>query len=307
MLLATTRFGNMPTQQWIDDRIFAVTVIYVEFWDASQPLPPHALIVNAIGDAKLCSEELMRADALLACSAAPIINPPALVWATGRAENAQRLAETPGVVTPPIATLLRAEILTADHLSFPLLLLAPAIHTGQHFTLVENREGLESAVEALPGDQLMAIQYLDARGPDGMARKYRVMCVDGKLFPLHLAVSSDWKVHYFTSAMATHAAYRVEEQRFSEDMPAALGERTMVALEGLFSKIGLDYVGVDFALAPDGSILLFEANATMKVIAPPPEPIWDYRRRATCDVQEAAKRMASSRAGVGNRTAPSAT
>lgn len=144
----------------------------------------------------------------------------------------------------------------------------------------------------------MAIQYLDARGPDGMARKYRVMCIDGKLFPLHFAISADWKVHYFTAAMATHAAHRAEERRFLVDMPAALGEPAMAALEGVCSEIGLDYVGIDFALAPDGSILLFEADATMVVIAPPPETMWDYRRRAVCDVLEAAKRMASSRAGI---------
>lgn len=60
LLPATTHLGKLPTQQWIDDRIFAVTVVYVEFWDASQPLPTHALIVNAIGDADLCGEALTR-------------------------------------------------------------------------------------------------------------------------------------------------------------------------------------------------------------------------------------------------------
>ncbi len=299
LLLATERLGNMPTRQWVDERIFAVTVIYVEFWDASQPLPPHALVVNAIGDADLCGEALARAEDLLAQTAAPVINPPARVRTTGRADNARRFAAIPGVVAPKIATLARAEILAADGFRFPLLLRAPGFHTGRHFLFVENRECLANAVETLPGDPLMAIQYLDARGPDGMARKYRVMCIDGKLFPLHLAISADWMVHYFTAAMATHAAYRAEERRFLEDMPEALGERAFAALEGLFSEIRLDYAGADFALAPDGSLLLFEANATMVVIAPPPEPMWDYRRATAADVLEAAKRMASSRAGIG--------
>ncbi len=289
----------MPTRQWIDERIFAVTVIYVEFWDAAQPLPPHELIVNVIGDADLCSEALTRAEDLLAQTATPVINPPALVRATGRADNARRLAVMPGVVAPKIATLRRAEILAAESFRFPLLLRAPGFHTGRHFLYVENRDSLANAVETLPGDPLMAIQYLDARGPDGMARKYRVMCIGGKLFPLHLAISAGWMVHYFTAAMATHAAYRAEERRFLEDMPGALGERAMAALEALFSEIGLDYVGADFALAPDGSLLLFEANATMVVIAPPPEPMWDYRRAAAANVLGAAKRMASSRAGIG--------
>jgi hypothetical protein len=93
----------------------------------------------------------------------------------------------------------------------------------------------------------MAIEYLDARGPDGVARKYRVMFIEGKMFPLHLAISHHWKVHYFTSGMADNAAHREEERRFLENMPAALGERAMAALDEIRSEVGLDYFGVDFA------------------------------------------------------------
>jgi hypothetical protein len=57
----------------------------------------------------------------------------------------------------------------------------------------------------------------------------------------------------------------------------------------------LDYAGVDFALAPDGRVLLFEANATMVVFPPPPDPIWDYRRGAVDAVLAAATRMLLAR------------
>ena len=80
-------------------------------------------------------------------------------------------------------------------------------------------------------------------------------------------------------------------------MPTALGERAMAARDEIRSKIGLDYFGVDFALAADGSVLLFEANAAM--VAPPPEPIWDYRRGPVAAILEAAKRMALSRVLAG--------
>jgi hypothetical protein len=72
-----------------------------------------------------------------------------------------------------------------------------------------------------------------------------------------------------------------------------------MALDEIRSKVGLDYFGVDFA--PDGSVLLFEANAAMVVIAPPPEPIWDYRRGPVAAILEAAKRMALSRVLAGRR------
>jgi glutathione synthase/RimK-type ligase-like ATP-grasp enzyme len=121
------------------------------------------------------------------------------------------------------------------------------------------------------------------------------MFIDSVPYPLHLAISDDWKVHYFTAAMAANAGYREEERRFLEDMPAVLGERAMAALAGIAAALGLDYAGVDFALAPDGSVLLFEANATMVIHPPDPDPIWDNRRPAVDTVLRAVKQMLARR------------
>jgi hypothetical protein len=286
----------MHTRQWLDDRLFAVTVLHVEFQDTATPLPPHALIVNIVGDADLCAEALECAQTAINQSPAPVLNPPACVKPTTREENARRLAALPGVIAPRIVRLNREQILSDEGLTFPLLLRSPGFHTGFHFLRVEMRDALPEALASLPGDDLLAIEYLDARGADGMARKYRVMFIGGKMFPLHLAISSDWKVHYFSAAMADDAIHREEERRFLEDMPSALGEKAMRALERIGMEVGVDYFGIDFGLAPDGSLLLFEANATMVVLAPPPDPIWDYRRRAVAEIIGAAKSMALAKA-----------
>ena len=114
---------------------------------------------------------------------------------------------------------------------------------------------------------------MDARGADGMARKYRVMFVDGVAYPVHLAISADWKVHYATSGMAQNATYRSEERRFLENMRAVLGPHAIAALDQICATLELQYAGIDFALAPNGSVLLFEANATMIVSPPNPDPM----------------------------------
>ncbi len=296
LLLVAAKGGNIPTQLLLDDRVFAVTAVYTEFADPAQPLPTHALAFNAIGDADLCAEALTCAEDVLARTTAPIVNPPSLVRATGRVENARRLAKLDGVVAPAIVSLPRAMLMTRPDLRYPLLLRAPGFHTGRHFVRVERPEALASAIAALPGEELLAIEYLDARGPDGMARKFRVMIVDGALYPLHLAIAPQWKVHYFTADMAAKPAYRDEERRFLDDMPAVLGPRAMAALAAIGRTLGLDYAGVDFALAPDGAVLLFEANATMVVNPPDPDPMWDYRRAATTRILDAAKQMLLTRA-----------
>jgi glutathione synthase/RimK-type ligase-like ATP-grasp enzyme len=296
LLLVAARGGNLPTQLWLDDRRFAVTAIYPDFYDPAQPLPAHVLVVNAIGDADFCADALARAECLLRTTAAPVINRPERVRVTGRALNARRLGAIAGVIAPRTEARRASELAADPQLRFPLLLRRPGFHTGQHFLRVEAREGLPAALAELGAEELLAIEYLDARAADGMARKYRVMCIDGVLFPLHLAVSRDWKVHYFSAANAESADHRAEERLFLEAMPAVLGTRAMQALTEIFATLGLDYAGVDFGLAADGSVLLFEANATMVVFPPPPDPLWDYRRPAITAVLEAAASLVLRRA-----------
>jgi hypothetical protein len=180
--------------------------------------------------------------------------------------------------------------------NFPLLLRASGYHTGQHFIRVETAAALADATASLPGNDPLAITYLDARGPDGMARKYRAMFINGKVYPLHLAISADWKVHYFSAAMEAEPAFRAEEDRFLRDMPAVIGESAMAALSDIQAALGLDYGGIDFGLGPDGALLLFEANATMAIIPPDFRPIWDYRRQAVSTAFAAAQRMLARRA-----------
>ena len=296
LLLVAARGGNIPTQQILDDQIFAVSALYAEFCDPAQPLPGHAVVFNAIGDADLCGEALSRAEEILKRSRAPVVNPPARVRATGRAANAQRLAKLPGMVAPSIRLVTKADLAQAGDLAFPLLLRAPGFHTGRHFVRVERAADIAAAAAPLPGDPLLAIEYLDARGADGLARKYRVMIIDGVLYPLHLAISHDWKVHYFTADMAADTAHRDEERRFLEDMPSVLGPRAMAALVAIGRTLQLDYAGVDFGLRADGALLLFEANATMVINPPDPDPIWDYRRAPITAALDAAKRLLLAKA-----------
>ncbi|HUB95724.1 MAG TPA: tetratricopeptide repeat protein [Stellaceae bacterium] len=301
LLLISALGGNVPTRPLIDDRIFRVSALAAEYADLTA-LPPHALLFNAVGDADLAGAALDAAERVAASSNAPLINPPAAVRFTGRAETARRLAGIAGLRTPRIVLAEKVRV-TPDRLAAhgivpPLLLRSPGFHTGRHFVRVENPAELEAAAAALPGRALFAIEYLDARGRDGNARKYRVMIVDRRLYPLHLAISRDWKVHYFTADMEASEAHRAEEAAFLADMNAILGERARAALEAAAARLGLDYGGIDFALSPEGDVQVFEANATMVVNPPPAGARWDYRRAAVQRVLDAAGRMLAERAGI---------
>jgi hypothetical protein len=306
LLLASVRGGNLPAFPLLDPTIFAVSTVAMEFYATAMKLPPHDIVVNAIGDADLCRPALLAANALLACSRAPAINAPAVVLPTGRIENARRLAAIPGVVAPRIRAWPRAALLEPDAavaladagFGWPLLLRAPGFHTGRHFVRVDAPGELTQAAAGLPGAELLVLDYVAPPSEDGLFRKFRVMRVDGVMYPLHLAVSTHWKVHYFTAAMAGNANYRAEEARFLTDMKSFLGPRARAALSDIFDALGLDYAGIDFALTRDRRVVLFEANATMAIIPPGAEPIWDYRRAPIADVVAATVRMLRTRAGV---------
>ena len=303
LLLASSTGGNIPMRHILDDLVFQTSIVFVEFYPAATPLPPHRIVVNAIGDADLAAPALVAAQSLLALTAAPVVNSPAAVARTGRGDIGQLLAGIPGLITSGAVTLPRALLEGADAgvtlarhgFDFPLLIRTPGFHTCRHFLRIETIAELPAALAELPGDDLTVLRYLDARAPDGNVRKYRVMMIDGELFPLHVAISTEWKIHYFTADMADRPEHRAEDAAFLENMAAVLGPLAMAALAGIQLRLGLDYAGIDFGLNAKGEILLFEANATMVVNPPEPDEKWAYRRPAVERIFAAVRKMLMER------------
>jgi hypothetical protein len=291
--------GNIITTRFLDDRVVQTTTLVVEGYLADMSLPPHDVLLNAVSDADRGAGALDIAARIARRSTARVINSPTAVAATDRVGNARRLGRLAGVITPriarvPITSLLaptRAEHLAALGFSWPLLLRAPGFHTGEHFVRVEHPSHLAAAAVQLPGDDALVMAFLDTRAPDGTFRKYRVMIVEGVLYPLHLAISHDWKVHYFTADMAERADYRALDATFLADMFTTLGERAIAALERIRETLALDYAGIDFGLDANNNVIVYEANATMIVLPPDADARWEYRRAPVERITSAVKQM----------------
>jgi Tetratricopeptide repeat len=305
LLLLSAAGGNIPTATILDDRQFRTTVLVADYADPRMPLPHHDLVFNSIGDADLCREALEAADCLLRRTDRPVINHPRAVLETGRASNAARLRGLPNVIVPRMVNVPRrllagaqAQAVVAESgFSLPFLVRAPGFHTGRHFVRVENLQELNAAVAQFPGDEVWLIDQLDARDGDGFFRKLRVMIIDGKIYPLHLAISRHWKIHYFKADMANSPENRRVDEAFLNDMPRFIGPRGMAALERVNAALDLDYGGIDFAVNADGDILVFEANATMVMVPLSDDQKWDYRRPAFDAVFGAIRAMLLDRAG----------
>ncbi|HEY4015764.1 MAG TPA: tetratricopeptide repeat protein [Polyangiaceae bacterium] len=306
LLLVLSAMGNnVPIDQLLDDRVFLKWTLVAEFSDPNGELPPHDLVFNGIGDADRCAFALDVTASALSRAKAAILNPPSRVRETGRIANATRLGTIPGVVTAAIQEWSRDALAAPDaptalvrqSFRWPVLLRSPGFHTGEHFVKVDDAAALQNAVAGLPGATLFVIQFLDTRGSDAMFRKYRAMIVDGQLFPLHVAISANWKVHYFSADMAQHPEHRAEDEAFLRDMPRVLGPRAVRALASVRDRLGLDYGGIDFAIDGQGNVVVFEANATMVIVQSPGDERWRYRIEPVEQVRMAVRRMLLKTAG----------
>jgi len=303
LVLVSARGGDLVTNVFLDDEIFATYLFAVETYRDGLQLPEHDVMWCAIGDADRAGDALACTARIAAASGRPLVNEPQRVAATGRVANARRFARRAGLVVPRTARIARAQ-LTPASLSqrgwrFPLLLRSPGFHAGRNFVRVDDAGELAAAIQGLPGSDLLAIAFLDVRAADGRVRKYRLLFVDGVPYPVHLAVGTDWKVHYFSAEMETNAGAREEEQRFLNHPAGMLGERAWSTLVALGAELGLDYAGVDFALDVHGNVVLFEANATMAVYPPPQDERWAYRRPSVDRIIAAVRRLLVRRAGNG--------
>jgi hypothetical protein len=295
LLLRSAVDGNIPLTAVLDDRIFQWITLFVESFDEGMRLPPHAVVFNAVGNADLRTRALDKAEAVLRATTAPVINHPTGVRHTGRARIADRLRHVPGIVTPRML-VRRRDALEGDlGLGWPILVRSLGFHTGEHFVKVEDPADLSAALATLPGDELLVIEYLDTRGDDGVFRKYRVLTIDGGLYPLHLAAARDWKVHYFT---ADHRSeFQRQEREFLENPQAALGSDAVAALQRAARALAFDYGGIDFALDRRNRVVVFEANPTMTIVLPSTDPDQAYRRDAAERAIGATRAMISDRAG----------
>ncbi len=235
-------------------------------------LPDYDLVFNAIGEPDVASLYADRVRRFASRCSRPILNPHEVVTLTQRHRLAAFMGDIEDVVNmpcirldrPPASSEALSGVLAQKGLTFPVLIRPVGSHGGKQFERCETMAELELQIRAI-NDICYLTSYCDYASADGYYRKYRIIYVDRKPLPYHLAISEHWKVHYETAGMEQHLWRIDEEYRFLQDPEKVLGARAMSTLAYIGSRLNFDYGGIDFTLLPDGRILVFEANPTMLV------------------------------------------
>jgi Tfp pilus assembly protein PilF len=307
LVLLSAADGNVPLRYLISRDRYAVVKWLVEYGEPGQEarLPPYDFVFNAIGEPELPAATHAAATRFARVCHAPFLNRPDRVMATGRPDLPALLAGLPDVVVPQVARWRAGDAPPGAWLDAGPVLVRPlGSHGGSGLVRAANEA--EFAQATAPHPACDVTMFHDFASPDGLFRKYRMVFVDRRPLPYHLAVGDRWLVHYFSSDMLGDAARRAEEQKFLADPEAVLGKRAVAALTAIARRLDLDYGGIDFSLLPseDGAqrVLVFEANATMVVHPEAEGGLLAYKNAAVRAILDAFDAMVAARcADAGGR------
>ncbi len=223
------------------------------------------VLLNAISDADVFGPELE----VLAETAETVINHPAKCLQNTRDWLAHTFADETEFVVPKTHRIAarrdRSDVLGELDLRFPLLLRPVGSQTGEGLEKYETAKDFTKAKYILEESYLT--EFHEFRSEDAWYRKYRCWWIGGKVVPNHLFVHAHWKVHSAASRLGTMAerpSLQDEEQAFLGDDTSDRRKQIDRMMHTLAEANGLDYFGVDFSFLPNGQIVVFEANATMR-------------------------------------------
>ena len=269
LVLMSADAGNTPDRYLLPADRYSRVRWFIEYAREAQfaALPDFDVVFNAIADPDLTARTAPNVARFLETCTRPVLNPPDRIGRTSRDQTAGLLTGIEGLVVPQTARIEAGALAThglvkAARLAGvapPFLVRPVGSHGGQGLALITDGD------DSVAIGEVYVTAFHDFRSADGLYRKYRMIFVDRRPLPYHLAIGPRWMVHYEKSGTAEHPDRLAEEDRFLADPDAALGAAAMAAIRAIGQAIDLDFCGLDFSIAPDGRVLVFEANATMLV------------------------------------------
>ena len=199
----------------------------------------------------------------------PLINAPKAVSRTRRDDVANNLANIENVRTPKVLlvkfpTLERITALVETRgFQFPAIVRQAGKHTGEILGIFESPAEL-SAIFGDRRHEYYLTEYVDIRRSDGLYRKTRFFFIGDQIVMRHHLVADQWSIHGGDWAyMAEHESLMAESRSLMDGGFEALAPQTQAALQAIRVRIGLEFCGLDCCLMEDGSVVVFECNATM--------------------------------------------
>jgi hypothetical protein len=267
--------NNTPIEFLLDGSDVALHILYVV---PGQPLP-NPVPEHDIAIATPCESDQNRAvlreiQRLIPSWPCAVLNQPDRIMRSSRERMHSLLGAVPKLLMPATIRVNRAALeqmgheprAAADFLSeaaFPLIVRPVDSHAGRSLAKLDGPSSIAAYLASQQETEFFVSRFVDYHSSDGLFRKYRVMWVDGRAYPVHMAISEGWKVWYYNAGMTNSEAKREEEARFMAEFDSGFARRHARALEAIAERFGLEYFGIDCAELPDGRLLVFEGGVDL--------------------------------------------
>jgi hypothetical protein len=284
--------ANTPLDFLLEGSDVELISCYVDGPPSPDDVPEHDLAFLAIGQSEEAEPLLQRLKPALDRWPTPVLNnQPELISALTRDGVAARFAGHPHVLCPVVARVGRPQLeavargeagpeTLADGLDWPLIARPMGTHAGIGMEKLGAPQELAAYLDARPEAEFFVTAFVDYAGPDGLYRKLRIVFIQGAPFISHMAVSQRWMVHYLNADMAASEANRAEEAQMMAGFDEGFAARHAEAVKALCEAYPFDYFGIDCAEAPDGRLLVFEADVALIVHNMDPEEVYPYKKPA---------------------------
>ena len=289
--------ANVPVDFLFDRKTTSFHKLYLldEPQMRGENLPAYDVVLNAIAESDQAVEPLRLARCFFDAQSKPVLNAPERVLAVGR----RRLGETLSGVDCTVAPVVQVDAAQLEAgespLPFPIIVRPVGSHAGHHLERVAGTSELCAYAARAGAPAYFVSPFIDYASGDGNYRKYRVVFVDGEPYPVHLAISPNWMIHYYNAPMGEHKWMRDEEAAFMADIRSVFTNGLQNAIRGIARAVALEYFGIDCAIGPDGSLIVFEADPAMLVHTSDPIEIYPYKHEYVPRIYRAIEAMIDSR------------
>lgn len=253
------------------------------------PIPEHDVLMVGISESDENQNLLASLESALSAWPRPIINAPQHIPKTARTLASKLLRDIPGLLMPTTVRAHRDTLRAvatgkhtlSDHFNdcdFPIILRPVGSHAGRDLSKLDGPEEISDYLSKLQDEEFYLSRFIDYSAQDGLFRKMRIALIDGTPYACHMAVSTNWMIHYVNAGMYDESDKREEEAAFMNNFNDFV-HRHQTALEAIYQLTKLDYFCIDCAETQDGRLFVFEIDHAMVVHAMDPEQMFPYKQQ----------------------------
>jgi phosphoserine aminotransferase len=290
--------SNTPLECLLEESDVDLIFHYVyESDNILESLPAHDLLFVGVSDSDENRSLLQALATQLKNWPKPVLNAPQYLHLTGRDAASHLLQGIPNLLAPVTHRVTRAQLdalacqdLTLVTLAlgcdFPVILRPIGSQAGLNLQKIDGPEDVDAYLREVPGAEFFIAPFIDYSDAQGQFRKIRLALIDGEPYVCHMAVSSNWMIHYVNAGMYEEDWKRREEAKFMNEFQEFV-QKHKTALAAVCQRMKLEYLVMDCAQTRAGDLLMFEIDHGGVVHAMDVESIFPYKNEHINKAQQA--------------------